>query len=149
MTHLVLIDLEGLKKIKNQTLEIQSLDDTKNRKRITVHMGTCGIASGAQDVLNTFKKLVRESKEKDIKIETTGCMGICSKEPLVTVEIINQEPIIYEYVNNEKAMEIFNTHIQEGKVLSKYAFVRGKESEIEERVQNNGAIKDKKFLMIQ
>lgn len=116
MTHLVVKDLEGLKKIKNQTLEIQSLDDTKNRKRITVHMGTCGIASGAQDVLHTFKKLVRESKEKDIKIETTGCMGICSKEPLVTVEIINQEPIIYEYVNNEKAMEIFNTHIQEGKV---------------------------------
>mgnify|MGYP001944522404 CR=1 FL=1 len=146
MTHLVVKDLEGLKKIKNQTLEIQSLDDTKNRKRITVHMGTCGIASGAQDVLNTFKKLVRESKEKDIKIETTGCMGICSKEPLVTVEIINQEPIIYEYVNNEKAMEIFNTHIQEGKVLSKYAFVRGKESEIEERVQNNGAIKGQEVL---
>ncbi len=146
MTHLVVKDLEGLKQIKSQTLEIQSLDDTKNKKRITVHMGTCGIASGAQEVLNTFKKLVREFKEKDIKIETTGCMGICSKEPLVTVEIINQEPIIYEYVNSEKAMEIFNIHIQEGKVLSKYAFARGKESEIEERVENNGTIKGQEVL---
>ena len=59
-----------------------------------------------------------------MKLDTTGCMGICSREPLVTVEVVNQEPIIYEYIDAGKAAEIFDTHIKDGTVVSKYAFAR-------------------------
>ncbi|PAB56516.1 NADH-quinone oxidoreductase subunit F [Anaeromicrobium sediminis] len=103
-------------------------------------MSTCGIASGANDVINTFRHLLKESKEKNIEIKTTGCIGICSKEPLITVEITDQEPIIYEHVNEEKARQIFHAHVKNGDILSEYAFVRGKESEIEERLKNGGEI---------
>lgn len=131
-------DINSLIDIKNKTLEANKLKDSN--VKITVHMGTCGIASGAKDVLSAFRTLNKDSKRKDIKIETTGCIGICSKEPLVTVEIANQEPIIYEYVNEEKATKIFNSHIEQGKVISEYAMARGKESEIEDRIKNNGKI---------
>jgi NADH:ubiquinone oxidoreductase subunit F (NADH-binding)/(2Fe-2S) ferredoxin len=144
--YLLVKDLETLNDIKNKALKMGQLDINDKKARITVHMGTCGIASGAKDVLDTFKKLVKESKTKDVKVETTGCMGICSKEPLVTVEVINQEPIIYEYVNGEKATEIFNAHIKNGKILGEYALARGKEVEIEERIKNNGKIEGQEVL---
>ncbi len=146
MICLLVKDLETLKSIKNQTLETERLKETNKRVRITVHMGTCGAASGAKDVLDVFKKLNKESKVKDVKIGTTGCIGICSKEPLVTVEVIGQEPIIYEYVDSKKAAEIFDSHIKNGRVLSEYALARGKESEIQQRIENNGKIEGQEIL---
>jgi NADH-quinone oxidoreductase subunit F len=138
--------LDTLKSIKKKTLETEQLNDINNRIRITIHMGTCGIASGAKGVLNEFRTLIKESGLKDIKVETTGCIGICSKEPLVTIEVVNQEPIIYEYVNEEKASEIFEKHVQNGEILREYAFARGKESEIEERIANKGRMEGQKVM---
>ncbi|WP_207652944.1 NADH-quinone oxidoreductase subunit NuoF [Anaeromicrobium sediminis] len=129
-----------LENIKDKLIVKQKLNKDGKRARITVHMSTCGIASGANDVINTFRHLLKESKEKNIEIKTTGCIGICSKEPLITVEITDQEPIIYEHVNEEKARQIFHAHVKNGDILSEYAFVRGKESEIEERLKNGGEI---------
>lgn len=131
-------DLDSLITIKDQTLEKNKLNDID--VRITVHMGTCGIASGAKEVLNTFRALCKDSKRKDIKLETTGCIGICSKEPLVTVEVANQEPIIYEFINEKKATDIFQNHVINGQICKDYALVRGKESELEERAKNGGKI---------
>lgn len=137
-------DLDSLLTIKNQTLEKNKLTNTD--VRITVHMGTCGIASGAKEVLNTFRALCKESKRKDIKLETTGCIGICSKEPLVTIEVASQEPIIYEFVNEKKATDIFQNHVINGQIQKDYALVRGKESELEERAKNGGKIDGQKVL---
>mgnify|MGYP001168678551 CR=1 FL=1 len=139
-------DLATLEDIKNEVLEKGRFKKADKRVRVTVHMGTCGIASGAKDVLDTFKGLLKDSGNKDVKIDTTGCMGICSKEPLVTVEVVGQEPIIYEYVDIDKATEIFDTHIEGGKIVSKYAFARGRECEIEERLKGNGKVKSQEVL---
>lgn len=105
---------------------------------IYVHMGTCGIASGAQDVVNKLKLLIGEKKLSNIKMIQTGCAGICSKEPLMTVAMPHKEPVMYEYLNEEKIDEIFNQHILKGKPVKKYAFVRGMEWQIKERLKNGG-----------
>lgn len=47
-------------------------------------------------------------------------MGICSKEPLITVEVYGQEPIIYEHMDKEKVAKIFKKHILNGKVVKVY-----------------------------
>ncbi len=135
-----------LEDIKIKTLKKSQLSEDDKRVRVTVHMGTCGIASGAKDVFDTFKGLVRESKARDVKLDTTGCMGICSREPLVTVEVVNQEPIIYEYIDAGKAAEIFDTHIKDGTVVSKYAFARGRECDMEKRLKNNGRIEGQEVI---
>ncbi|WP_461204982.1 NADH-ubiquinone oxidoreductase-F iron-sulfur binding region domain-containing protein [Clostridium sp. DL1XJH146] len=126
-------DINNIKdKVQNQ----KNLID--NFTKVYVHMGTCGIASGAMEVLNALKKEKKENSFKELKLITTGCAGICSKEPLITVEVPGQEPIIYEYVDAEKVARIFKEHIIDKKVVKEYAFARGMEYQIKERIKNNG-----------
>lgn len=73
-------------------------------------MGTCGIASGAKEVLDALMKEIEESGVTDVMVTTSGCMGLCSREPLVTVEIVGQEPIKYEYMNPNKMPGFQETH---------------------------------------
>lgn len=138
--------ITDLESIKNETLEKSQLDSVKKTARITIHMGTCGIASGAKDILNSLKTMLKDEKEKSIEIKTTGCIGICSKEPLMTVERFSEEPIIYEYVDIDKLKEIYISHIKNGQIVKKYALARGKEIEIDERIQNNGNITSQKIV---
>ena len=128
--------IEEINQIKEKALKENELQS--NFTKVYVHTGTCGIASGALEVLNTLKKEIKENGLKNIKVITTGCAGICSKEPLLTVEVPGQEPLIYEKINEEKAREIFNSHLVGKKVVPEYAFARGMEVQIKERIKNNG-----------
>ena len=140
------IKTEDLIKIKKHTLDKGKLSKKGKRIRIIVHMGTCGIASGAQKILDALTKEIKKRKQKDIVIITSGCMGLCSKEPLITVEIFKQEPIIYQYMDKEKMLEVFKKHILEGKVLAVYALARGKEGQIKERIKYKGILPDEIVL---
>ena len=140
------IEIEDLIKIKKHTLTKRKLSKKGKRIRITVHMGTCGIASGAQKIMDALTKEIKKRKQKDIAIIASGCMGLCSREPLITVEIFRQEPIIYQYMDKEKMLEVFKKHILEGKVLVDYALARGKEEQIKERIKYNGALPDEIVL---
>ena len=140
------IKTEDLIKIKKHTLAKRELSKTGKKIRITVHMGTCGIASGAQKIIDTLTNEIEKGKQKNIAIITSGCMGLCSREPLITMEIFGQEPIIYQYMDEEKALEVFKKHILGGKVLAAYALVRGKEEQIKERIKYDGALPDEIVL---
>ena len=48
-----------------------------DRTRITVHMGTCGISSGADKVLKRLNEEIAATASKAIAITTSGCAGIC------------------------------------------------------------------------
>ena len=108
--------------------------------RIYVHMGTCGIASGALDVLDRVKKEKKANDLKKLKIITTGCAGICSKEPLITVNIAGQEPVMYEDVDPDKVSSIIHQHVMNGSAVKEYALARGMQSELKLRIEKNGKI---------
>lgn len=109
---------------------------------VYIHMGTCGIAAGAMNILTKLKNEIKEANANDIKLIQTGCAGICSREPLVTVSVPGQEPVIYEYVNEEKISEIFKSHILGKKPVAKYALARGMEYQIKDRIKNHGQMPD-------
>ncbi|NTV58631.1 MAG: (2Fe-2S) ferredoxin domain-containing protein, partial [Deltaproteobacteria bacterium] len=67
------LKIEGLYKIKGEVLRSSVLESGKNAARITVHMGTCGISSGANDILQALKEELKSSKRKDIFVTTSGC----------------------------------------------------------------------------
>jgi len=75
------LKIEGLYEIKGKVLRSSVLESGKSAARITVHMGTCGISSGAADILQVFKEELKSSKRKDISVTTSGCAGICNREP--------------------------------------------------------------------
>ena len=140
------IKTEDLIKIKKHTLIERELSKRGKKIRITVHMGTCGIASGAQKIMDALTKEIEKGKQKNIAIITSGCMGLCSREPLITVEIFGQEPIIYQYMDEEKILEVFKKHILGGKVLATYALARGKEEQIKERIKYKGNLPNENVL---
>jgi NADH-quinone oxidoreductase subunit F len=117
---------EDLMAIKNRAGNEKELRRDGYTGRITVHMGTCGLASGAQKVMNRLLQEISECGRPDIAVSSSGCIGLCSREPLITVELLGQEPVIYQRVDDQKAKQIFKQHILGGKVQVDFALARGK-----------------------
>jgi NADP-reducing hydrogenase subunit HndB len=122
------LTIDDLKKIKEKVHKEMSLRDGDRRVKVTVHMGTCGIASGAKEVMDTLMAEIDAAGVHDVVPTTSGCMGLCSREPLVTVEILNQPPIKYEYVNPNKMRQIFKKHILEGEIQTPFVLAKGSET---------------------
>jgi NADP-reducing hydrogenase subunit HndB len=122
------IKIEDLKKIKEKVQAETSLREGHRRVKVTVHMGTCGIASGAREVLDALMKEIEETGATDVAVTTSGCMGLCSREPLVTVEILDQEPIKYQYMNPNKMRQVFRRHILQGEIQTPFVLAKGSET---------------------
>jgi len=57
----------------------------ENDVRIIVGMGTCGIAVGARTILNALAAELEKTGADNIVLTQTGCVGTCSREPIVDV----------------------------------------------------------------
>ncbi|MEL5900548.1 hypothetical protein AAGC94_21245 [Clostridium sporogenes] len=66
--------ISDLENIKKETLEKMKLSE--GEKRVTVHMGTCGIASGAREVLSSVREEIKKSQVKNVKVKTTACVWV-------------------------------------------------------------------------
>lgn len=122
------LSIDDLKKIKERERGKMVLRDGEHRAKITVHMGTCGIAAGARDIMVLFRELIAEKNVDDVILTNSGCAGLCAKEPMVTVELTEQPPVKYVSLNKEKARKIFDEHVLGGNVVEDYALARGSET---------------------
>jgi NADP-reducing hydrogenase subunit HndB len=78
--------------------------------RIKVAMSTCGIASGAKEIMNYLMDEM-ESQGIEAVVTQTGCMGYCYAEPTIEVTVPGKEPIVFGYVDKFKASEIIEKYI--------------------------------------
>lgn len=122
------LSIDDLKKIKENYKATFTLREGGYRAKVTVHMGTCGIAAGARGVMNALVEEISKSGATDVITTTSGCAGFCSKEPMATVEILGQAPVKYCALDAEKIRKIFQEHVQQGKVVEEYALVAGNET---------------------
>ncbi len=122
------LTIDDLKKIKEKHKADFTLREGGYRAKIIVHMGTCGIAAGARNIMTAFMDEMTAANITDIIITTSGCAGLCAREPLATVEMMNQPPVRYCDLNEDKAREIFKEHVLGGKPVEKYALVTGCET---------------------
>uniref|UniRef100_A0A7C4CEN0 (2Fe-2S) ferredoxin domain-containing protein n=1 Tax=Fervidobacterium thailandense TaxID=1008305 RepID=A0A7C4CEN0_9BACT len=117
--------LVELMKIKEQAIQNIKMRESGKRGKITVAMGTCGIAAGAKDTLKAIVEYLSELKIDDIAVVQSGCMGLCEVEPTIEVSLEGQEPIVYGHVTPENAKRIIQSHILEGKIVSDLMVKRG------------------------
>jgi NADP-reducing hydrogenase subunit HndB len=82
--------------------------------KITVHLATCGIAAGAREVVNALVDEMSKEDRPHIKMQTSGCIGKCTTEPNVTVQVEGEEPVIYQKMNGEKMRQVFREHVLKG-----------------------------------
>ncbi len=115
------LTIDDLKKIKEETAKSTSLRDGVATVKITVHMGTCGIAAGAREVMNSLMEELAQTDRSDIRVVASGCMGMCSSEPNVTVEIQDAEPIVYQKMEPNRMRQVFKRHVLIGEVQTDFA----------------------------
>ena len=118
---------EDLEKIADRMRATTSLREGEWRARVTVHMGTCGIASGAREIMKAFLTQTGDREEKDVMLTTSGCAGLCSHEPMATVELKGEPPIKYAKLTKAKVKKIFQDHVVGGQVVAEYALGKGHE----------------------
>ena len=117
-----LLKVEDLDRIQREVSEQRRLAREQKKARITVHMGTCGIASGAGEVRAKLPELLLEKGENplDYAIGHTGCVGFCGMEPIVTVEPSGKEAVRYRKVDLERLRQIVEGHLLQGQIQEKF-----------------------------
>ncbi len=118
---------EDLEKITDRMKKMRVLREGTARARVIMHMGTCGIAAGARNVMNALLAELEEKDIKDVIVTTSGCAGLCSREPMATVEIMEAPPVKYVDLNAEKIKRILSEHVLGGKIVIEYALGLGSE----------------------
>jgi NADH:ubiquinone oxidoreductase subunit F (NADH-binding)/(2Fe-2S) ferredoxin/Pyruvate/2-oxoacid:ferredoxin oxidoreductase delta subunit len=77
---------------------------------ISIGTGTCGKASGADGVMDSVKKTLKEIRVLGRTIEV-GCIGMCYLEPLMTIRKPDCPPILYGRLTPEKAAAIIKRYL--------------------------------------
>lgn len=118
------LSVGDLKNLKEKVSKDMSLREGNAKILVTVHMGTCGIASGAREVMDALMKEMEVADRQDIRVMAAGCLGMCSSEPNVTVEIEGQPPIAYQYMDANKMRQVFKRHVLKGEVQTDFALAK-------------------------
>jgi len=122
------LTIDDLKRIKEEVRSTTALREGGFRAKVNIHMGTCGIAAGARKLMSVVLKEIEERKIKDVMVTTSGCAGLCSREPMATIEILGKPPVKYCDLDGEKMKEIFVHHVLNGDIVEAYALARGSET---------------------
>lgn len=112
--------LEEIKQIrvkKREELDLRvNLKAETEEKHILVCCGPGCIPAKSPKIIENFKEIIKEKKIEHIRVIQTGCFGLCAKGPIV---VIRPEDICYSSVKPDDCEEIINTHIIEGKIVTR------------------------------
>ncbi len=122
------LSIDDLKKIREEAKRTLTLRSGDARAKITMHMGTCGISAGAREVMGALLKEIENRKVTDVIVTTAGCAGLCSREPMATVEIAGQAPVKYVDLKPQTIVRVFQEHVLGGKIVTEYALASGCET---------------------
>ncbi|OQX64000.1 MAG: NADP oxidoreductase [Desulfococcus sp. 4484_242] len=122
------LKVEDLKRIKEAMKGTVNLRQGDYRVKITVHMGTCGIAAGARKLMSALLEKLEKSGSTDIILTSSGCAGLCNHEPMITVEEKDSAPVKYVKLDPEKVGRIFDEHVIGGRPVAEYALAIGSET---------------------
>lgn len=115
--------LAELKKLKNKVQREMKKRDQGTKVEIIVGMGTCGIAAGARDILQTVIEEI-EKRDLDVRVTQTGCIGMCEKEPLIDVKFPGKERITYGNLTKADVRKIISEHVVNGKAVTDLVIAR-------------------------
>lgn len=87
---------------------------------VIVHMGTCGIASGAREVMSSFVASLSEAGVESVAMKQSGCLGLCDKEPMATLTDSSGASYVYGRLNATKVREIVQGHVLGGSPVAEH-----------------------------
>ena len=72
------------------------------RPTIRVGAGTCGCGAGAGRTITALRAIL-DGKKLDIDLTEVGCIGLCSEEPIVDVQLPGKARVYFRQVTADKA----------------------------------------------
>ena len=107
--------LEEIHKIREEKrkeldLRVNTKADTREKHILVCH-GTGCTSSKSPEILENFRRILKEKNINNVRVIKTGCFGLCAKGPIV---IIRPEDTFYALVTPEDCEEIIETHIVKG-----------------------------------
>jgi NADP-reducing hydrogenase subunit HndB len=106
---------EELRKLRERArADVEVRGDPKETS-ITVHMGTCGIAAGARDVMSALMAELGQAGVATVTLRQSGCIGLCDQEPMLTLKESTGREYLYVRLDKNKARRIVAEHVVGGK----------------------------------
>lgn len=120
--------IQDLAKIRERAKALTTIRESQGRAKVTIHMGTCGIAAGAREIMDALLDEMQKNNVQDVIVSASGCAGLCNREPMATVEFTGQPPVKYIDLTPEKMRIIFAAHVLGGRLVPEYALAVGSET---------------------
>jgi len=80
---------------------------TVSRPTIFVGTGTCGLGAGAGKTMQAAKSYVA-ARKLDADVVEVGCLGICSEEPLLDVQLPGRARVSYARVTEDRVCAVLD-----------------------------------------
>ena len=115
---LSMLTYDGIKQeISGRAKELGSLLLRRNPQRPAVFVGTatCGLGAGAGHTLAAVREFLKWHNV-DAEVVETGCLGLCSAEPVVMVQLPRFARLVYSFVTKEKVEPLLSALLLEKRV---------------------------------
>lgn len=94
--------------ISEPKINVPLREKDPNKVYIYVGTGTCGLGAGAGASLEEVKKYV-ESKKLNAEIIEVGCIGYCTAEPIIEIEVPQKNRIGFKKATSDKVSSILDS----------------------------------------
>ncbi len=111
---------EALRALREQVKADVAMRTGPKKVRVAVHMGTCGIASGALDVLTELAADLTAAHAQDVSLKQASCRGLCDQEPMMTVTDDSGAEFCYAKLDRSKVKQIVQQHLVQGQPVAEY-----------------------------
>lgn len=86
----------------------------RSKTLVNVSCGTCGIASGAEQVWKAMHEAVKAHGVENVEFIRSGCMTYCYAEPTVTITRPEMAPVTFGHVDEKRATALVTEFIAKG-----------------------------------
>lgn len=112
---------------------IMMKESSEENPCLVISAGTCGQASGANDLIRITKRYILEKNLQDlIKLRITGCHGFCEVEPFILVKPGN---ILYPNINIKNVPKVIDA-VLKGQVIEELCYSEGWDSKKVKRMDD-------------
>ena len=99
--------------------EMERERQQKFKKRIFCCTSTACLSAGAAQTMAALDEAVNacQCDEHEVETVSTGCMGLCSRGPLIRVETQEERPVLYGDADVDTTLQVVAKHIPIGEKI--------------------------------
>jgi len=111
---------QDLMKLRDRARSQVELRSGPKETQVVVHMGTCGIAAGARDIIAELVSELGSRSVETVTVRQSGCIGLCEQEPMLTYTDKEGRSFLYVKLTRDKVKKFVAGHIVSGAPVTQY-----------------------------